>query len=699
MVETTGRLGEVLASRRRDRFVGRAAEVELFRAALESSEPPFSVLFVHGPGGIGKTSLLETLTGLAVDAGARVARLDGRDLPASPRAVLDTLGEVAEVADAGITAPGRLVLVLDTYERIASLDEWVRGQLVPRLPASALTVIAGREPPGPGWRADPAWRDLLRVVSLRNLSPAECRRYLVRCGVPPALHDRLLATSHGHPLGLSLLADLVTRGGTPVDGGVGVLPPELVGALVRQFVEVVPSAAQRRALEVSALARVTTEALLREVVGPGEAHETFRWLRGLSFMESGPDGVHPHELARDVLEVDLRWRDPEGFKDTFRRVRAQVHQRLRSSRGRAQQRAIVDEKYLFRNLPSILSPVDWSAWGAVYPEPAGSGDRPQIIELVRRWEGGESAAIARRWLAAQPDGFFVLRGEDGAVVGAVGLLDLTAASAQDRAADPGARAAWEYARRHAPPRPGETVTLTRWVVDRDAYQRPSPTLNAVPVLTIQRYLRTPRLAWDLLALAEPEQWDAYFAVADLPRAAGADFTVAGRRFGLFAHDFRRTTVDAWLELVTERALEQDFALPPPATAEALVLSREAFDDAARQALRDLRRLDLLARNPLLRSRLVRDRAGAREPDAVDLEGLLGDAIDALREHPRDDRLLRAVERTYVRPAGTQEAAAEALGVPFSSYRRHLTRGVARVVAWLWEREVYGPGHREPPRGR
>jgi hypothetical protein len=65
------------------------------------------------------------------------------------------------------------------------------------------------------------------------------------------------------------------------------------------------------------------------------------------------------------------------------------------------------------------------------------------------------------------------------------------------------------------------------------------------------------------------------------------------------------------------------------------------------------------------------------------------AVEALGEHPRDDKLWRAVERTYVRPAATQERAAAALGLPFSTYRRHLTQGVDRVVAWLWDQEVYG----------
>jgi hypothetical protein len=592
-----------------------------------------------------------------------------------------------EGAIAALSGSGRLVVLVDTYERLGPLDDWMRNQLLPRLPATALTVVASRTPPDSAWRADPAWRGLLRVVSLRNLSPQESRQYLRACGVDPVHHDQLVELAHGHPLGLSLLADVVVRGGeTAADP----LTPDLVGTLLRRFLEVVPSGLHRRALEVSAPARVTTEALLREVLGSADAHELFTWLRELSFVESGPEGVYPHDLVRDALEADLRWRDPEGYRLVLRAIRGHINGRLQTSRGQEQQRAIADAKYLFRRLPGVGSPVDWAGWGQQYPERARSGDREPILELVLAWEGEESAAIAARWWERQPEGFFVVRDQDGAVGGFLALLDLTRASAQDIAGDPGARAAWDYATQHAPPRPGEVVTQSRFVIDREAHQGPSATLNATPILTMQRYLGTPNLAWDFLALAEPERWDDYFAAADLPRAAGADFWVGGRRYGLFAHDFRQVPVDAWLELITERALAQD-ATPSPPTAQPplLVLSQPEFDHAARQALRDLRRPDLLRRNPLLRTRLLRDHASDEEPDGATLERLVRAAIETLAEHPRDDKLWRAVERTYVRPAATQERAAAALGLPFSTYRRHLTQGVDRVLAWLWDQEVYG----------
>jgi hypothetical protein len=112
----------------------------------------------------------------------------------------------------------------------------------------------------------------------------------------------------------------------------------------------------------------------------------------------------------------------------------------------------------------------------------------------------------------------------------------------------------------------------------------------------------------------------------------------------------------------------------------LALSQAEFAAAARRALRDLHRPDALAENPLQRARMTR---------AAPLDELLEQAVAALRADPRDAKLARALERTYLRPAPTQEAAADVLGLPFSTYRRHLVRGVERVVDWLWRRELYG----------
>ncbi|QDQ92850.1 AAA family ATPase [Rhodococcus sp. WB9] len=680
-------LGDVLNSRRRRTFVGRRVERELVRAGLESADPQLSVLFLHGPGGIGKTTLLDEFAEIAAETGASVVRLDGRDIPPSPSAVLAALGEAVDVPDTGAIARAgeRLCILIDTYEVLTPIDEWVRTQLLPRLPATALTVIAARTPPSCEWRSDAAWSELLRVVSLRNFTPQESREFLRAVAVPPPLHERICRATHGHPLALALLADVASRGG---EVSADPLTPDLMAELMQRFIAVVPSPAHRRALEVCALARVTAEALLRDALGLEDAHAMFVWLRQLSFVDAGPEGLAPHDMARDVIDADLRWRDLDAYTDVFHRVCRHIRRSLLSCTGREQQRVIFDLKFVFRNLPGILSPVEWESWGRHYPEPASPADRETIIELTRLHEGAEAAAIAAAWYECQPDGFYIVRRPDGAPRGFFGLIDLSLASAEDLASDPGAAAAWKFACGHSPPRTGETVTQTRFVVDLDTYQDPSPTMNAIPIITMQRYLCTPSLSWDFLTLAEPDRWNEYFAVADLPRAEGADFEVGVRKYGLFAHDFRRVPVDAWLERVTERALSESPSAPPRPTPDLLVLSQPEFEQAVRQALHDWHRPDLLRRNPLMRTRVVCDRSDG-EPGVAELDSVLRDAVDSLADNPRDDKLLRAVDRTYLRPAGTQEAAARVLGVPFSTYRRHLTQGVARIVSWLWDRDVYG----------
>jgi AAA ATPase domain len=686
-------LGEMLATRRRRRLVGRSAEIELVRAALaDTRDSPLSVLHLYGPGGVGKTTLLDAFADLAVDAGAAVARLDGRDIDPSPVGVTEALEPVLDVPAGGQPVAARsddrrLVLLIDTYERLRPLDDWFRTRFLPRLPASTLTVLAGRDRPDPAWRAESGWADLMRQVSLRNLDPDAGRRLLEVAGVQPDLHDRILRVTHGHPLALALLADVVARGG---DASTDDLPLDVVHAMLPRFVETVPDARHRHALETCAVAHSTDEALLRDVLGDEDVHDVFEWLRDLSFVDTAPDGLYPHDLARDVLDADLRWRDPAGYRQVFDKVRRHNLAQVRASTGRPQQRAIFDLKFLFRGARFASSPVDWRSWGAYYPDRLQPAEHEAVLHLIKRWEGEESALIAGRWLDRQPDGFSVVRHHDGRLMGVVATVDLTRASPSDLAADPGATAAWEYAHRCAPPRLGEVVRQCRFLLDRDAYQDPSPTMNAAPVLTLQRQLATPGLAWDFLTLAEPERWDAYFRAADIPRATGADFTVGGRRYGLFAHDFRQVPIEAWTELWAERALAREVQSDVSGQSAAfVVLSHADFAAAVRQALKDLGRPDLLARNPLVRTRLVAKRVTGGADGAAVLHALLQEAAAALADHPRDDKLLRAVDRTYVHPAATQESAAAVLGLPFSTYRRHLVQGVDRIVAWMWDREVYG----------
>jgi hypothetical protein len=687
-------LGAALDAARTRAFVGRLAEREMFAAGLASGST-WSVLWIHGPGGVGKSTLLEQLAVDARDAGAHVVAVDARSLLA-----MDDAGARHEPVSREAPDEAAEVVLVDAVEHLGSGESFLREEWFPKLPAGTLAVVAGRMPPDAAWRADPAWRDRLRIVSLRNLDYAAADRYLDHFGVAADQRPSLIEASHGHPLALSLLADLAARERSKVADLAGGLAsaPDIVEALLSRIIDEVPSGQHRELLEVAAVARVTTEALVRDAlaVDRHRARELFDWLRSRSYVESRSDGVSPHDLVRDVLDADLRWRDPEAYATVFRRVRRHIHSRLETLRGLEQRRAIADEKFVFRNLPSVLSPVDWSSWGEADPEPARAGDRDGILGLVQGFEGAEAAAIAQRWLDRQPHGFHVLRDPAGGVQGFIALLELTQDPTGDLSFDPVAAAAMAFTEREAPVRAGEVVTLTRFVIDRDGYQAPSPTVNAVPILTLQRYLQNPELSWDFLALFEPDAMNDYFAIADLPRAENADATVGGRRYGLFAHDFRRVPVSAWLEGVTDRALAQDPAPPAAAPPELIVLSHEAFTDAVRGALRDLHRPDRLAANPLARSRLVHDHPGGSDAPAQAIAELIATAADVLGGDPRDDKRHRAVAHTYLAASPiSQERVAESLGIPFSTYRRHLTEGVEAMVDHLWRRELHGPAVGDP----
>jgi hypothetical protein len=685
-------LAERLWGARRRRFVGRESELELVRTALAASEPPFAVLFVHGPGGVGKSALLRAAADVAQELGVPAADVDLRAVEPSPagfcRALGDRLGLAGEDVHAGRLGGGRRLIALDTYERAGALDGWLRDVFLPAIPSGALVLIAGREAPAAGWMTDPGWRDLLRVVSLRNLPPEDGRALLRAAGVPGDREDALLAMTHGHPLALSLLVDVLAQHADGAPAGLAEAP-DVVRALLERFADDVPSPRHRRALDVCAQARATTEDLLRSAVGVEDAGALFAWLRTLSFLEDGPRGVFPHDLARDVLAADGRWRDPAGYDALHQRIHDHVVERLEGPGGDRRE-IVADLIFLHRDNPFTARFWDWRIFGEAYADALRPADREAVLAMATRHEGPESAALVAHWLDRQPGGFVVFRGAAGTPIGFLGAIALHEAAPEDLAADPGASAMWAATQRAAPLRPGEEAHAGRFFMDDAAYQGvASPSLNMVTVVSTQDWLARRRPAWELIAWAQPDEVAGLMTYIGFERMPEADYVVGGRRYGAYAHDWRRMGVEAWLEMMGTREIASDF---DPSDREpavpVLALSQAEFGDAVRQALRDVHRPDALAASPLARSRMVRDRGDDAPPEQV-LEALLREAVATLRANPRDAKLERALDRTFLRPAPTQERAAELLGLPFSTYRRHLARGIERVVARLWDREVYG----------
>lgn len=688
-------LGERIAAARRSRFVGRTAECELFRQALTAAELPFYILHIFGPGGIGKTTLLHQFANLAREHQARFLYIDSREVEPSPDRFVAALQAAVQapptqnLAQFLATQPTRYVLLLDTAELLTPLDGWLRNAFFPQLPAHVLTVLAGRHAPAVEWRTDPGWQTFVRIIQLRNLALEESQAYLAKRQVPTAQHRRILDFTHGHPLALSLLADTFAQSTTLRFQLVET--PNMITALIERFIEHVPSATHRAALEACALVRVMTESLLAAMVDNPDIHEIFAWLRTLSFMEADRRGIFPHDLARDALCLELRWRNPERYAELHSRARGYYMAHFAEGNRQRQQNILYDYIYLHRENPVMRPYFEWQEQGALFLDAMQPADQALLLRAVEQYEGADAAALAAHWLLRQPQNVLLFRDTGGQLQGILFLVALDQITGDDIAIDPAVRAVSAFLRQRAPLRTGEVATFFRFWLAVDTYQEVSLVQSRIFLTMVQHYLTTPGLAYTFVPCREPEFWTAVFAYADLQRLVEVNYTIGGQPYGVYGHDWRVTPPLAWLTLLAEREIAMGIPhTPPPIQPTLLSLSESDFAEAVRDALRDFHNAMALRQNPLLRSNLLKRHGGADSDVAAQsavLRNLLQTTATQLQQTPRNNKLYRALHHTYFQPAATQEQAAELLDLPFSTYRRHLRSGIDYLIETLWQQEL------------
>ena len=555
---TAGRewIADRLAAARRNRFVGRAEQIEMFRSALLAPELPFVAFHLIGAGGTGKTTLLHELARVAEEMGHAAVRIDGRNIEASTAGFLAALSQAIGAERGDLPAvrerwPAGAVLLVDTYEQLAPVDDWLRHTLLPLLPAKTLVVIAGRDEPAAPWRTDVAWAPLTRISVLRNLNTDETRDLLVRCGVAAAYHDEAMAFTRGHPLALALIADMLTRSDRFAPSRLD-SEPEIVRLLLETFVQKVPSREHRLALHACVTAWATTEALVASVLERSDVQDIFDWLARLPFIEHGPYGLFPHDLARDVVYMDFRWRDPDAAYRVTERVLGHLYERLDRSRGLEQQRVWFDAMFVQRYNAGLRPYFAWTGFGTAFAEPARESEHAAMLAMVERHEGRESASIARHWLRRQPEAFLAIRHVDGALLGFMAHLAFEHVTPEDTAADPAVARAMAYAEGQAPPRPGERILYGRFWMDAERHQASTQVFNVVAAMSSLAWIG-PKVAWSFVAMADPDPTEPMFTEIQMWRVREADFEAGGRRYGVFAHDWRAQPAHEWLRLKAERA--------------------------------------------------------------------------------------------------------------------------------------------------
>jgi hypothetical protein len=317
-------LADRLAQRDAERFVGRAAELALFETLFAGQAGP-SVVLIHGPGGIGTSTLLRELARLAAVRGWSPRLIDGRELAPVPGELDAVFGAAREQQ--------RPIVLLDTYEQAAALGGRLRQELLPTLPARSIVVFAGRGRPGREWFTD-GWEHVTRSLELRAFTVAEGHALVRTMGeVGARTADSLVQWSAGSPLVLALATQVAQREGG-WDGRGFEQRPELVDRLVRRLIGVQAQDEHADVTAVAAVARTTTAAMLADVLPSSDPDVAYHWLRAQAITEPVGEGLAMHELVRRVVRAHLLLTRPERARELRRRIADHLFARARAGEPR-----------------------------------------------------------------------------------------------------------------------------------------------------------------------------------------------------------------------------------------------------------------------------------------------------------------------------------------------------------------------------
>ncbi len=325
-------------------FVGRAEELAQLHRAV--SNPDWGLLHIYGAGGLGKTALLRQFI---ADIGAdRSFYIDGHDGLRNPNQfmnkILNRLSgesmparatvEITALLNAYALAQQGIVLLIDTFEQCAMLENWMRSELLPSLSPIVRVCTAGRYPLQGQWMQG-SWGRLVSNWELRPLSIPDVRQYAIERGVSSLeAIDSLQYLSRGVPFALTMATDIMINQGESFlerprqEQVMGFLVQKLVNDINRPWLK-------RYAEAVSTVWRFDQEmlhALLQEEV----TAERFIEFCRLPFVLRHERGWMLHDSVRQWSFTDLRNRMPQLFQDYQARAlqvlrkRECTHQDLRA---------------------------------------------------------------------------------------------------------------------------------------------------------------------------------------------------------------------------------------------------------------------------------------------------------------------------------------------------------------------------------
>ncbi len=221
----------------------------------------------------------------------------------------DFLNDIKQVASGY-----RLVLMLDTFEQLTTLDDWM-CEVARQLNQNVILVIAGRIKLN--WSREwPSWLEKVRMEELEPMTDSVmrtvvCRYYAtMRGGEPdPVQVEAIVRFGRGLPI---VVATAVRLWVLYDIEDFEAVKAEVVADLLDRLKQGVPKE-MMPLLEAAAIVRRFDKSILRAVAGQSNLGEYYDELRRFPFVRPRGEALALHDVVREIMDEYLRIHDPERY--------------------------------------------------------------------------------------------------------------------------------------------------------------------------------------------------------------------------------------------------------------------------------------------------------------------------------------------------------------------------------------------------
>ena len=546
-------ISDRLSEAARFSFVGREHELGLLSSAIGSANLPFVVAFIHGPGGIGKSFLIQTLLS-SIAPEVRCYVLDCRNIEPTPQGFLLSLGTTLgvqeepdhqSIVDRLGESGQRTVLALDAYETFGLMDTWLRQVFAPSLTENVFTIIAGRLPPSTGWLTTPGWQDLFRDIELKELTEDNSRKMMESRGLNPKHFETVQRFARGYPIVLEMAATaLHAQPNLEIKDGP---PPKILQQLTQAFLSgLLPETVE--AVEAASTVRCVTEPLLRTLLSVPRVSEVFKNLQSLPFIDVTTEGLTFHDVVHDTISKELSWRDSERYRTYRKRAWSFFSKESQHAVAHGLWSCTANMLYLAEH--PVVREAFFPAGATDYMvEPATVGDGNDICDIASSTEVEEAANLIKKWWDRYPDTFSVAKTRDGKIAGYYSIFEPTDIEREHLVDDP-LTAAWLKHLSENPVSDDERVLFLRRWLARTTGEAPSPAQGACWLDIKRAYMALrPSLRRLYTTVIDLETYGPIVTPLGFTPLEGAHVSIGGITYYTAALDFGPSSVDGWIASV------------------------------------------------------------------------------------------------------------------------------------------------------